>query len=117
MTELLPIEDLPAGFQYPPSFVRVVGLGLTELEPWEILEGSWLRKRMRGLGERFPTRVLVPFAIRQDNDDVACWDPARGKAKVVVIHDYASPGWEDRAEYSDFYAWLRQAIEDLIDFG
>jgi hypothetical protein len=32
MTELLSIEDLPAGFQYPLSFVRVVGLGLTELE-------------------------------------------------------------------------------------
>jgi hypothetical protein len=113
---LLPVEDLPSGFWYPPSFVRVVELGLTNLEPWHVLEGASLRERQDGLAQRYPTRELVPFAVRQDNDDVACWDLARGGDRVVVIHDFASPGWEDRGEYPDFYAWLRQAVEDLIDF-
>lgn len=116
MAELLSVEDLPRGFWYPSSFIRVVELGLTNLEPWHILEGSRLRERKQGLVERFPARALIPFAIRQDNDDVACWDLARGSKKVVVIHDFSSAGWEDRAEFPDFFAWLRQAIEDLIDF-
>ncbi len=51
---------------------------------------------------------------RQDNDDVACFDVDRGK--VVIVHDFASPGYEQRADFADFYAWLRQAIEDLIAF-
>jgi hypothetical protein len=30
----------------------------------------------------------------------------------------ASPGWEQRgARFPDFNAWLRQAIEDLIEHG
>lgn len=116
MADLLSMEDMPAGFWYPPSFVRVVELGLTNLEPWHVLEGSRLRERRQGLAQRFPARTLIPFAVRQDNDDVACWDPARDKEAVVVIHDFASPGWEGREEYPDFFAWLRQAIEDLIDF-
>lgn len=117
MAGLLPVEDLPPDFWYPPSFVRVVELGLTNLEPWQVLEGAALRERKDGLAQRFPARELVPFAARQDNDDVACWDLARGGDRVVVIHDLASPGWEGRGEYPDFYAWLRQAVEDLIDFG
>lgn len=116
MADLLSVEDLPSGFGYPASFVRVVELGLTHLEPWHVLEGARLRERKEGMARRFPARELVPFAVRQDNDDVACWDLARGGGRVVVIHDFASPGWEDRHEYPDFYAWLRQAVEDLIGF-
>jgi hypothetical protein len=116
VADLLPVEDLPRGFWYPPSFVRVVELGLTHLEPWHVLEGAALRERKDGLSERFPARELVPFASRQDNDDVACWDLVHGGDRVVVIHDFAAPGWENRDEYPDFYAWLRQAVEDLIDF-
>ncbi len=74
MAELLSVQDLPVGFRYPASFVRVIELGLTNLEPWHMLEGSRLRERNQGLAQRFPARSLVPFAIRQDNDDVACWD-------------------------------------------
>jgi hypothetical protein len=116
MADLLSIEELPRGFWYPPAFVRVVELGLMDLEPWHLLEGGPLRERHAGLAKRFPARDLVPFARRQDNDDIACWEPSRGTEKVVVVHDFASPGWEERAEYPGFYDWLRQAVEDLIDF-
>lgn len=117
MAELLPPASLPAGFWYPAAFIRVVELGLTDLEPWHVLEGAALRERREGLLRRYGSRDLVPFARRQDDDDVACWEPARSGERVVVVHDFASPGWEDRAEYPDFHAWLRQAVEDLIDFG
>ena len=116
MVQLLAPADLPTGFTYPPSFIRVVHLGLIDLEPWAILSGDPLQRRFRGLAGRFPNRRLVPFANRQDNDDVACWDLRRDPQQVVVIHDFADPGWEHRAEYPTFYAWLRQAIEDLIEF-
>jgi hypothetical protein len=72
--------------------------------------------RSNGLKERYPDRKLVPFARRQDNDDVACWDLAKGGGTVTIIHDYASPGWEQRDEFSGFNDWLRRAIEDLIAF-
>lgn len=116
MTGLLSGEDLPKNFEYPRQFIRVVELGLTDLEPWIILEGAPLFDRYRGLKKRYPSRVLVPFARRQDNDDVACWEPRAGEGVVVVLHDFASPGWEDRGRYASFADWLRQAIEDLIAF-
>lgn len=114
MRELLPIDALPTGFRYPASFLRVVELDLILLEPWWILEGDRLRWRISGLRERYPSRTVVPFANRQDNDDVACFDLDRGG--ISIIHDFASVGWEQREVYPTFYAWFRQAVEDLIEF-
>ena len=114
MADLLTTDDLPDGFIYPLQFVRVVELGLTNLEPWQIIDGDQLRNRLAGLRERYPQRSLVPFALRQDNDDVACWDTAAGN--VVIVHDFASPGWEQCSEFHDFYGWLRKAVEDFIEF-
>ena len=123
MADLLPLNDLPHDFAYPGGFIRVVELGLTNLEPWWILTGDALRERYNGLAKRYPERTLVPFARRQDNDDVACWDLADGTptvdgapTRVTVIHDFAGPGFEARENYDDFYAWFRQAVEDLIAF-
>ncbi|HZC05446.1 MAG TPA: hypothetical protein VE338_07370 [Ktedonobacterales bacterium] len=114
MADLLRSLELPEGFRYPHQFLRTVALGLIDLEPWWILEGDLLRARLAGVRTRYPARTLVPFARRQDTDDVACFDQDTGK--VVIIHDFASPGWEQRAEVDDFYGWLRQAIDDLVAF-
>ncbi|WP_432944816.1 hypothetical protein ACQPXM_03905 [Kribbella sp. CA-253562] len=115
MASLLTPADLPDGFEYPPQFIRVVELGLTDLEPWRIIEGEELALLLDGLGKRYPRRTLVPFARRIDDDDVACWDIDRS-SRVSIIHDFASPGWEQQAEFDDFYTWLRQAVEDLIEY-
>jgi len=114
MADLLSVPDLPTGFEYPPQFVRVVELGLTQLEPWWVVQGDALRERHRGLQERYPTRALVPFAVRQDRDDVACFDVDQGCVSIVL--DFAGAGFEQRERLSDFDAWLMQAIEDLIEF-
>jgi hypothetical protein len=66
-----------------------------------------LRKRYR--------QAHVPFARRQDNDDIACLDPAR-PGKVLLVHDFASEGSELRAEYPSFWDWFRTAVEDMIGF-
>lgn len=102
MADLLTIDDLPEGFDYPAEFIRVVELGLTDLEPWWIFDGAQLRRRAIGLRERYPERQLVPFARRQDNDDVASWDLAQGD--IAVIHDMAGPGWEQRGRFANFNA-------------
>lgn len=115
MDGLLTAADLPDGFEYPRQFIRVVELGLTDLEPWRIVEAEELALRLDGLRKRYPTRTLVPFTRRIDDDDVACWDIDR-PGRVSIIHDFASPGWEQQAEFDNFYAWLRQAVEDLIEY-
>ncbi len=114
MADLLNLSELPEAFSYPSEFIRVVELGLTNLEPWWILTGDLLRDRFKGIVRRYPERSLVPFARRQDNDDVACWDVSDDR--VVVIHDFASAEKVVCAEFQDFYSWLRQAVDDLIEF-
>ncbi|MFI9505662.1 hypothetical protein [Nocardia sp. NPDC052566] len=114
MIELLNTNELPSKFAYPHEFLRIVDLGLLDIEPWQILQGDLLRMRHIGIGERYPGRTLIPFAARQDNDDVACWE---GDAwGVVIVHDFAEPGWEARESYKNFYDWLRRAVDDLIEF-
>jgi len=114
MVALIGMLDLPDGFVYPASFLRVVELGLVDLEPWQVMSGETLFQRYRGLAERYPERVLVPFAARQDNDDVACWTV--GTPEVLLVHDFAGAGYELRETLPSFYDWLRRAVEDLIEF-
>lgn len=113
--ELLQPNELPYGLRYPAAFLRLVDRELLYFEPWFILEGDRLRTHLRGLMERYPTRQLLPFARREDSDDMACWEAGRPH-KVMIVHDYASPGWEQRAELDDFYAWIRLAVEDMIAY-
>ncbi|OHV57169.1 hypothetical protein BCD48_43385 [Pseudofrankia sp. BMG5.36] len=113
--DLLTGGDLPDGFSYPPEFVRLVEYGLTDLEPWWIMTGDLLRERHTGLAERRPGRSLVPFAERQDNDDVACCDLATGT--IAVVHDYGDPKARDVARFADFPAWLHQAMVDFLEFN
>jgi len=107
---------LPEGFAYPAEFCRIMDLGLTNLEPWHMLADEALTWRFDGLRDRYPSRQLVPFCRRQDNDDVACFDMAQPTGTVAVIHDFAEPGWEQRATYNSIYDWLQQAVQDMIAF-
>lgn len=113
--DLLSSAELPSGFQYPRQFEHIVELGLHDLEPWFLLQGKPLRDAKSGLADRYPSRLLVPFARRQDNDDIACWQ-APDAEQIYIIHDHASAGWEQRASYPAFYEWLRKAVDDLIEF-
>lgn len=117
MAELLALDDLPAGFEYPREFIRVAELGLTNLEPWWVLTGERLRSVYTGLRQRYPDQAYIPFASRQDNDDIACWSGAL--PEVIIVHDFASPGWElrGREPLPDFHAWLRMAVEDCIEWS
>lgn len=113
--DLLTEKELPQGFTYPRQFKHILALGITDLQPWYILVGTSLREAYTGLTTRYPEQNLIPFARRQDNDDIACWTVGPSEA-VLVIHDFASSGWERRAVFANFYGWFRQAVEDLIEF-
>ena len=44
-----------------------------------------------------------------------CWE--KGKMPmVIVIHDFASSGWEQRSSFEGVWDWFRSAINDFIDF-
>lgn len=112
---LLERHEVPEGFICPPPFQDMISREILVLYPWEILIGKHLRRRKDGLDSRCPERRLVPFAARADNDDVACWQ-GRDTRTVVIIHDFASPGWELRRSHESFEKWLRAAFEDMIDY-
>ncbi|WP_045875931.1 hypothetical protein [Pseudofrankia sp. DC12] len=114
MAELIDESTLPTGFSYPREFIAILNIGMTDLTPWWIPTGEMLQDRYSGLRERFTGRDLVPFAERQDNDDVACWDVQ--SERVVIVHDFGDPRAPDRATFDNFFGWLRQAVEDLIEW-
>ena len=112
--KLLSTAELPVQFEYPREFLRIIRLGIVDLEPWYMLDGDHLRKKLAGMSKRYPAKSLVPFAVRKNNDYTACWDGQPGK--VYIVHDFASPGYENRMEFENFYSWLRAAIDDCIEF-
>jgi hypothetical protein len=112
---LLPDGEKPDWFVYPSEFLRLVETELKRFPPWKIMDSDSAKGLRDGLRKRYPQRDLVPFALRLDCDDVACWE--KGKLpKVSIIHDFASPGWEQRQEFDTFWAWFRSAINDFIEF-
>jgi len=108
-------SSLPDWFDYPKEYLRVVDLKLTNIEPWFLLHGEQLEERFRRMQRRFPGIGLIPFARRSDNDDVVCWAPSGKNMLVYVVHDFSHDGWEKKREFSDFWSWYRQAIEDMIE--
>lgn len=116
MTEIILNEnEIPTWFNYPQEFLRIVEQQLLDFDPWVIMQGQALRTRFKGLKERYPERSLIPFARREDNDDVACWEK-NGLSKIVIIHDFASPGYENKEEFDCFWNWLRSALEATIAY-
>jgi hypothetical protein len=98
----------------PEGLMRIVEQGLLDLTPWHIMRTEDVVERLGGLRERYSTKY-VPFARRQDNDDLACMDAAH-PGKVVIVHDFASEGFELRETYEAFWDWFRIAIEEMIAF-
>src|SRR5437762_6501369 len=85
------LEDVrKRGFQVPKEYYYVVELGMIHLGPWYFIEGEELRTVYEGINTRYPNRLVLPFARRQDNDDVACF-VVRGEypqQHVLIIHDF-----------------------------
>lgn len=114
--ELFNIKEIYRDFQYPASFVKAVELNLLDFEFWYFMTNEQVATRINGLMKRYPNRKLVPFARRDDSDDIACFEVGK-VPKVEIIHDFASEGYEQRGEYDCFWDWMRAAVEELIGKG
>lgn len=80
-----------------------------DITPWHIFTEQERHLKSEGLKKRYPNKLYAPFAYRQDNDDVACLF----NGKVLIIHDYASPGWEARKNISlSINEWLEMVLEE-----
>lgn len=100
-------------FDYPKGYLKLKSLNLVNFDLWFFIPDEQLDIRINGLKKRFPNRQLIPFARRADNDDIACFE--LGKAECVqIIHDFSSPGYEQREEYENIWIWARNAFEELI---
>lgn len=104
------------GFEYPQSIVKVVELNLVDFDLWYIMDEKQVLQRIEGLKQRYPKRKLIPFARRDDNDDIACFEVDKGE-KVQIIHDFASEGYEQRKEYNDFWEWMENAVAEMIEYN
>jgi hypothetical protein len=113
MHELFDKTQLPEGFQYPEKLISFLDANGIDIGPWQFLQGKWLKVRHVGLQDRYPSRKLIPFARRLDCDDVACFDVMSTvlTPAVIIIHDFASIGWEQREMFDNFDLWLLDALE------
>jgi len=111
---LLKKADLPDWFDYPTELSILMKQNLLDFDPWVIITDERLVERYKGLKKRYPERNLIPFARREDNDDLACFE--KGK-EVVVIHDFASAGFEGGKETLSFWDWFRMSIDDMIEYN
>lgn len=114
----VPTEIRSKMFEIPKGYYRIQELGLTNIQPWYFLDGQEFETICKGIQMRYPQRVLLPFARRQDDDDIACFvvessDYTRGH--VLIIHDYASSGTEVDNSFPSFWDWFRMAINEMID--
>jgi hypothetical protein len=105
---LLADQDSPTWLTYPTGLVELVSAGRVKLTPWHICKVAAVRGLRARLAERLG-RDLVPFAHRQDREDLACFEKGRG-LEVLIIHDNTDPGWENEGTYPSFSDWL-QAVE------
>jgi hypothetical protein len=113
---------LPPGFRFPEAYLQIMGAAeLPKLTPW-----WFLGKRRRSadfwlhtLREQYPSRLLIPFAKRDDlGDTIAAFDASdtSGNPKVFHIHAFTEPGWEQRGTWESFDEWLKQAQADSAEF-
>lgn len=111
--ELMNSDENLYGFNYPESIKKAVELELTNICPWRIIDKCEAAPLLQGLKKRHPRKKYIPFAVRQDNDDIACFEADSGE-EVLIVHDFASSGWELRRKYRGFWDWFKAILDDMI---
>lgn len=105
----------PDGYPCPAQVDHLCRLGLTDLEPWAVLNTGGQEFRAGMVEKRWPGTCLLPFAARMDRDDVVCVDRRTGE--LLWVDPYETPVVEcaDRDRFASFDDWLRMAVDDYID--
>jgi hypothetical protein len=115
MVLILDSSEKPNWVIFPDLYLKLLREDKHKFLPWYLYyKKDRLLIRIEGLKARYPTRVLFPFARRDDNDDIACWEKDN-PGKVVIIHDFASPGWEQIEAFDSFEDWYKFALSQQWD--
>ncbi|RYZ01377.1 MAG: hypothetical protein EOO73_35730 [Myxococcales bacterium] len=74
-------------------------------------------------GGSLPERDMLPFAHRQDCDDVAGFVVDNGEVREAVIEIHLTyrggpeiPGYPQAKRFASFWEWLKSAIDDSADW-
>lgn len=101
-------------FEYPEAYEKLLELKLLDFDVWYLIPEEQAQRRLLALQERYPSRKLIPFARRDDNDDIACFEVGK-ENRVQIIHDFASLGFEQRAELQDLWEWVENAVKEMVE--
>jgi hypothetical protein len=101
-------------YDYPNAYKKLVELNLVDFDMWYFIESEQATRRYYDLKERYPKRQLVPFARRDDSDDIACFEIGK-EDTIQLIHDFASEGFEQKDEFQDIWEWFEFAIREKIE--
>lgn len=124
MARRLRFLSAPGGVALPLPYRWIRASGLVRLPPWQFLETA---RQAQAFRKEFlleispPNRCVIkdwmPFARRQDTDDVAGFVLEQGKptGTVAVVHltwsgQPEQRGWPSIERYEDFWAWLRKDV-------
>lgn len=111
MIEILKSSECPSWVTYPELYLKLIRGNKDEFLPWYLYDKEDVLFRNEGLKQRYPHRQLFCFARTDDSDDIACWEENK-PGKVVIIHDFASPGWEQRQIFDSFEDWYQFALSE-----
>lgn len=103
-------------FSYPQQLKDLVSKGIVDFGVWYLMNDDETVRRFQGLQTRYPERTLYPFARRDDNDDIACFEDV-DNSLVHIIHDFADSGWEQREVLPNIDAWLEYIEECNLQDG
>lgn len=81
------IDQYYSTFEYPQEFIISIQKGIVDWGSWYIVPEQRAKQRLIGLMKRYPNRKLIPFAKRDDCDDIACFEVDRPNF-VEIIHDF-----------------------------
>jgi hypothetical protein len=117
------LAGVPASLPLPLRWIRAHGL--RALPPWHFIDvaneaPSFRREFQKEVsGGARPERDFLPFARRQDNDDVAGFVVEAGVVtdRVIAVHltwigGAERPGYPAIARYADVWEWLKSVIDD-----
>lgn len=100
--------------------------GITSLTPWHFLADCDRIAALRAeyQAETADERDCLPFATRQDCDDIAAFVISDGVVtkNVIKVHlTYARgperEGFPSAERYDSFWAWLKSAVDDSSNFA
>lgn len=112
---VIPESMRPDWLEYSPEVLALVSEGFSDLSGWATFTEDNIQTRFEGLQKRFPERELVPIVRRNSDDDIACLEKGK-EGKIVVIHDFASPGSESVAEYDSVGEFRRSVATGVAEY-